>query len=138
MRNKIKAIFPSLGILLVVILLWDLIVDFGFITNVVLPSPLNVYRSLIELFVKNNFLRDIIVSIFRVGVGFLIASALAIPLGILMALNRKIRILIEPYIDFIRYTPIPAFIPLFIIWFGVGEMEKIFVITSAVFFNWYL
>ena len=53
----------------------------------------------------------------------------------LLAINKRAAGMLEPLIDFIRYTPIPAFIPLFILWFGIGETEKIVVIFSAVFFQ---
>ena len=60
---------------------------------------------------------------------------MAIPVGVSIGLSKKFQSFIEPIIDFIRYTPIPAFIPLLILWFGIGELEKIIVIVLAVFFQ---
>jgi NitT/TauT family transport system permease protein len=100
-----------------------------------LPSPLEVVKSTYNLFFHYGFINDISISIFRILSGFFIAVVLAIPLGIMIALNKKSSAFLEPVIDFIRYTPIPAFIPLFILWFGIGELEKIIVIVAAVFFQ---
>jgi NitT/TauT family transport system permease protein len=53
----------------------------------------------------------------------------------LIGLSRRAEAIIEPVLDFIRYTPIPAFVPLFILWFGIGELEKTIIIASSVFFQ---
>lgn len=100
-----------------------------------LPKPLEVAKALYILFKDFNFLGDIKVSLIRIIVGFAAASFLAIPVGIAMGINKSLENLFEPFIDFIRYTPIPAFIPLFILWFGIGETEKFVVIFAGVFFQ---
>ncbi|MDO8649606.1 MAG: ABC transporter permease [Candidatus Peregrinibacteria bacterium] len=76
-----------------------------------------------------------LISVYRVLVGFIIAVVCAVPLGIIVGLNRRMEALVEPIVGFIRYTPTPALIPLFILWFGIGETEKIIVISQTVFFQ---
>ena len=105
------------------------------IADFFLPSPLAVFEAISRLFSQGNFISDIGISLFRILIGFGVAVILAVPLGILIGLNRRAEALIEPVVDFIRYTPIPAFIPLFILWFGIGELEKIVVIGVSVFFQ---
>lgn len=100
-----------------------------------MPSPSEVIEATVRLFSQGNFISDIGISLFRILIGFGVAAVLAVPLGILIGLNRRAEALIEPVVDFIRYTPIPAFIPLFILWFGIGELEKIVVIGVSVFFQ---
>lgn len=135
MRNKITNTFWTLIVFVVIVILWHLVSYYGFVSEVLLPSPIKVYEAIFDLFVKNKFGNDLFISLYRIIVGFTLASLLAIPLGVFMAVNKKIQLLWEPFIDFIRYTPIPAFVPLFILWFGVGEIEKVVVIASSVFFQ---
>ena len=100
-----------------------------------LPKPLEVAKSLVNLFYVFHFLGGIKISLIRVLGGFCLATILAIPLGILMGVNKNIENIFEPFLAFVRYTPIPAFIPLFILWFGIGETEKLVVIFAGVFFQ---
>ena len=70
----------------------------------------------------------------RVTVGFLLAAVIAVPLGIMMGSLKVCEALAEPMLSFIRYMPASAFIPLFILWLGIGETEKIAVIFFGTFF----
>jgi NitT/TauT family transport system permease protein len=75
------------------------------------------------------------VSTERVWIAFAIATAMAVPIGMLMSGYRAIGAALEPAIDFIRYLPVPALVPLSIIWFGVGENTKIFLLWLGTFFQ---
>jgi NitT/TauT family transport system permease protein len=75
------------------------------------------------------------ISTLRVWAAFLIAAAMAIPIGILMSSYRVVGAALEPVVDFIRYLPVPALVPLSIIWFGVGEETKIFLLWLGTFFQ---
>ncbi len=75
------------------------------------------------------------VSTLRVWIAFLIAAVMAVPVGILMGSIRIVGAALEPLIDFIRYLPVPALVPLSIIWFGVGEETKIFLLWLGTFFQ---
>ena len=129
--------YIALAILSFVFLLivWWFITSFGLIKPFFLPSPSEVAKAIFQLFSQGNFIKDVGISLFRILVGFFVAVVLGVPLGILIGLNRRAEAIIEPVVDFIRYTPIPAFIPLFILWFGIGELEKIIVISASVFFQ---
>lgn len=132
---KLKNNIYSTGSLLIIIVAWWLVTTTGYIKEFFLPSPYQVLTSLVELFRDNNFLKDIGISLGRILSGFLLAIIVGIPTGFLLGLNKKFSLLVEPIIDFIRYTPMPAFIPLFILWLGIGEMEKMLVITFSVYFQ---
>ena len=75
------------------------------------------------------------VSTLRVWAAFLLSAVLAIPIGMAMSVYRPVRAALEPVIDFIRYLPVPALVPLAIIWFGVGENNKIFLLWLGTFFQ---
>ncbi|HEY9661821.1 MAG TPA: ABC transporter permease, partial [Allocoleopsis sp.] len=78
--------------------------------------------------------KDTIASLWRVGVGFFAAAILAIPVGVLMGSFASIRALLEPLFGLMRYMPAPAFIPLLILYLGIGEEPKIMLIFIGVFF----
>lgn len=135
--NKHAFEYLSLAFLsfLIVLGVWWFVTSVGLIADFFLPSPSAVIEATFRLFSQGNFISDIGISLFRILIGFGVAALLAVPMGILIGLNRRAEALIEPVVDFIRYTPIPAFIPLFILWFGIGELEKIVVIGVSVFFQ---
>lgn len=127
----------SIGLLTAVILivLWELAARAGWIAPQFLPSPSRVVQALWRMLVSENLLWHAGVSTLRVWVAFIIAAAMAIPIGILMSSYRIVGAALEPTIDFIRYLPVPALVPLSIIWFGVGENTKIFLLWLGTFFQ---
>lgn len=133
--NRLKHVALATLSFLILLVLWSAVTYSGLIQPFFLPTPLGVLRSLFSMFSDQNFAIDVAVSLVRILVGFWVAVVFAIPIGILVGLNKRAETLIEPPIDFIRYTPIPAFIPLFILWFGIGELEKVVVIAASVFFQ---
>ena len=86
------------------------------------------------LLFQQTFLYDIGFTIWRVVGGFVIAAIIAVPLGIAMGAYKPIEAMLEPFVSFARYLPASAFIPLLILWAGIGEMQKLLVIfIGAVF-----
>ena len=75
------------------------------------------------------------ISIYRISVGFLISTALALPIGILIGCYRTWEAAIEPLVDFIRYMPVVAFVPLTILWAGTGDTQKFLIIFIGTFFQ---
>lgn len=120
---------------LLLLLLWSLVTYTGFVKDFFLPTPTSLLHGFFSLFTQQSFANDVLISVYRVLVGFIIAVVCAVPLGIIVGLNRRMEALVEPIVGFIRYTPTPALIPLFILWFGIGETEKIIVISQTVFFQ---
>lgn len=98
-----------------------------------LPSPVEVAVRGWELIVDGTLPRDIIASLRRVFLGFIIGSGLAIPLGFAMGWYRPVRAIVEPWTQFFRTIPPLAIIPLAIVFLGIGEVPKVFVITLASF-----
>ncbi len=124
-------IVTSIGLPL---LLWWLVTTFGNIDPKFLPSPAKVLEAFGRLWSTRELLKDTVASLWRVGVGFLLAAAFSIPVGVLMGSFASIRALLEPLFGLMRYMPAPAFIPLLILYLGIGEEPKITLIFIGVFF----
>lgn len=100
-----------------------------------LPSPVAVVVRLYQLLVQYGFISDIGISIFRVWTAFLLSALMAIPLGIMMSSFPIVNGMSQSLIDFIRYLPVPALVPLTIIWLGIGESSKIALLWLGTFFQ---
>jgi NitT/TauT family transport system permease protein len=98
-----------------------------------LPSPSEVVRGTLQLFIQYDLLDAIIVSTRRIAIAFALASAVALPLGVLMGAFEPINRIFEPIVAPLRYMPISAFIPLLILWFGIYEQQKIAFLFLGVF-----
>jgi NitT/TauT family transport system permease protein len=127
-------IWVAISGLAVVLAVWLLVTEAGLVQAQFLPSPLAVVGAWRELF-QNGYVWDIGISVARVWVAFAAAAALAIPLGVLMSSYRAIGAFFEPLIDFIRYLPVPALVPLTLIWLGIGEASKIALLWIGTFFQ---
>ena len=116
------------------LLLWWGVTTFGNIDPKFLPSPAKVMEAFGRLWTTRELLKDTVASLWRVGVGFLLAAILSIPVGVLMGSFPSIRAMLEPLFGLMRYMPAPAFIPLLILYLGIGEGPKVTLIFIGVFF----
>jgi NitT/TauT family transport system permease protein len=107
---------------------WALVTWGGFIDQMFLKTPLDTLVTGYNLFAEFGFHRDVGITLFRVVGGFVLAAVVAVPLGILMGAFKPVEAFFEPFISFARYLPASAFIPLLILWAGIGEAEKLLVI----------
>ena len=107
----------------------------GFVSKTFLADPLTMVRSGYTLLTEMGFAKDIGMTVWRVVGGFVIAAALALPLGIAMGAYKPIEAFFEPFVSFARYLPASAFIPLLILWAGIGEAQKLAVIFIGSFFQ---
>ncbi len=115
--------------------IWHVIATSGAVRPEFLPTPFAVVRAFVSLFTERGFAADIGVSVGRVWLAFTLAVVVAIPLGLMMSTYRVVGATLEPFIDFVRYLPVPALVPLLVIWFGVGEASKIAVLWMGTFFQ---
>ncbi|MCD0502174.1 ABC transporter permease subunit [Bordetella petrii] len=117
--------------------LWLLVTSMDWVKPLFLPSPQAVYAKLIAAMTDgvagSTLAEHPIASLSRVFGAFFLACATAIPVGILMGVNRYARGIFDPPIEFYRPLPPLAYLPLVIIWFGIGEFPKIFLIYLAIF-----
>jgi NitT/TauT family transport system permease protein len=126
-----------LAILSFVLLLggWWLAAAFDLAKDIFLPSPLDVWDRGVELARDGTLWDDTRTSFLRITIGFLIATAMALPIGVLIGTYRAAEASIEPTVDFIRYMPAVAFVPLSIVWVGVDETQKWLIIWIGTFFQ---
>jgi len=128
----------SLGVfgILAVLLVWQLIAGSGLVDKLFLPSPEAVVKAGSDQYARGILIKDLVASVGRVSAGFALSALVSLPIGIAMGCSRVICQLLEPLIGLIRYMPAPAFIPLLIIYFGLGEEPKVLLIfIGTVFFN---
>ena len=119
-----------LGLLFFVLFVaaWSWATVGGYISPTFLANPLTMLDEGWQLLVKHGFLFDIGMTIWRVVGGFVLAAVVAIPLGIAMGTYKPVEAFFEPFVSFARYLPASAFIPLLILWAGIGETQKLLVI----------
>jgi NitT/TauT family transport system permease protein len=105
--------------------IWAMLSYGGIVPPVILPSPSEVVKAIPYLHFEEALVRSAIASLYRVALGFLLAAAVAIPLGILMGTFPPIKHFFSPVLDPMRFLPISAIVPLFIVWFGIEDLQKI-------------
>lgn len=93
------------------------------------PDPAETLREFIRLIGNGDLLFNAWISAFRIVLGFLIGCAIGVPLGFLMGISGLARRLLEPFTEFLRFVPAISMIFFAIIWFGIGEASKVFLIT---------
>jgi taurine transport system permease protein len=127
----------SLITALVLIALWFLVTSMGWVRPLFLPSPIAVYNKFIlamtDGVANSTLVEHTLASLGRVFGAFALACLTAIPVGILMGVNRFVRGVLDPIIEFYRPLPPLAYLPLVIIWLGIGEFPKVFLIFLAIF-----
>jgi len=107
----------------------------GYVSATFLADPATMLREGWSLLAVHGFTKDILVTIWRVVGGFLLAAAIGVPLGIAMGAYKPVEAFFEPFVSFARYLPASAFIPLLILWAGTGEAQKLLVIFVGSFFQ---
>lgn len=146
-----KAWVQGAAVPLLLLALWQGVASLGWVNPQVLPSPLAVARRWWEYLapgqpfdpaqggrlawlVSGELLQDAVGSLYRVLAGFFIGAALGLPLGLLMGANERVFRLLNPLIQVLRPIPPIAYIPLAILWFGLGNPPAIFLIVIGAFF----
>jgi NitT/TauT family transport system permease protein len=117
------------------LILWSILTYGGLVDPLFLPSPGRVFQAGVDLFLELGFTTDILNSVYRVMMGFIIAAMIGVPIGLIMGTFKVAEAFTEPVVGFIRYMPASAFIPLFILWLGIGDVEKIAIIFVGSFFQ---
>ena len=116
-------------------LAWGVATLGGFVSRTFLADPFTMLQEGWNLLTVHGFINDIGITVWRVVGGFIIAAVIGVPLGIAMGAYKPIEAFFEPFISFARYLPASAFIPLLILWAGIGETQKMMVIFIGSFFQ---
>jgi ABC-type nitrate/sulfonate/bicarbonate transport system permease component len=127
----------SLGLTILSLILgfagWQLLSTFVF-SPFLVPPPVRVIKTAIPMILSGEIFRDVIISLSRVFVGFIAGSITAILLGVILGRISTLHNLVDPIVELLRYLSPTAMIPIAVIWFGIGEMSKYFLIFWGTFF----
>ena len=130
---KKKFFYPVISFSMI-ILIWEIVVLYSGWSVQVFPGPVAVFNSFIELFTNGSLINHSVASLYRVTIGFYIGALLGIPLGIILGRVTAIKFLVNPVIQFLRPISPLAWIPLSMLWFGIGDQPAIFLIFLSSFF----
>jgi len=132
--QKVKHFIQYLSLSIALVVVWQTLSQSGFINQLLLPSPSRIALTFRDLLISGELTRHIGVSIFRVLTGFAIAAVLGLGLGIAIGLSRSLDRMTDLLIQLVKPIPPIAWIPLAILWFGIGEESKIYIIFLGAFF----
>jgi ABC-type nitrate/sulfonate/bicarbonate transport system permease component len=128
----------EMWLLVAFIVMWELVSVFGVQMNpqldVMLPPPTAVVSAAIDLIHRHQLFTNIFDSLYRVLLAVGVASLIGIPLGLTMGWSLRFRRAVDPLLEFIRPIPPLAWIPLSILWFGIGDTQIVYIIFLAAFF----
>jgi NitT/TauT family transport system permease protein len=125
----------GIGFLSLLVLVWVAVTALGLVSPIFLPAPRAVVQELVRQVQTGILWDDMSASVYRIMVGWLISTILAVPIGILMGNFRFFEGLLEPFIDLVRYMPAVAFVPLTILWAGVDDSQKFIILFIGTFFQ---
>jgi NitT/TauT family transport system permease protein len=128
--HRVLNVVVSLGAVLIV---WTLISVFNLVNPALFPSPLETWNAALELMRTGLFLSDLAASLARAGIGFAIGAVLGVIVGLLTARVPAVQFVLGPFLTVLRPIPAIALVPIAIVWFGIGEPSKYFVIAYTVF-----
>ncbi len=114
---------------------WEFLAYKNIINLFILPPPNKIVHTFFELIQNKELIHHLTSSLFRVGLGFFMAMIIAIPIGLLLSLNRISYSILFPLLNFLRPIPPIAWMPLAILWFGIGHGPAIFLTMIASFFS---
>ncbi|MCH7310658.1 taurine ABC transporter permease TauC [Acinetobacter sp. ANC 4805] len=131
-----RSLALSLSSVLSVLVIWYLITALKIVPSLFLPSPQAVWQKFLEVsqqgFMKATLWQHLAASISRVLLALVAAIAIGVPLGLWMGLNKWVRAVLDPLVELLRPIPPLAYLPLLVIWFGIGETTKVLLIFFSI------
>lgn len=124
-----------LALIISIISVWTIMSNQGHLNTIILPAPNSILETIVELVADGALFTNMFISVSRVLQGYLLAAVLGISLGILIGLSKHLDRVTELIIQMIKPIPPIAWIPLVILWFGIGESGKVFLIFLGGFFT---
>ena len=141
-KNRGLRVLQKYGALVLFVAVWELVCFINqsveFINPGLFPAPHTLVQALIEQADRGYLQEDILISLSRVIKGFVIASIIGIILGVLSGFFKPCTSIINPIVELFRPIPALAFLPMFLLWFGIGEASKVMFISFGAFFTIYV
>ncbi|AFY31732.1 aliphatic sulfonate ABC transporter permease SsuC [Calothrix sp. PCC 7507] len=138
LQNKqVQQIVPWL-VPVFLLVLWELLVQAGILSTRILPAPSGVVATAIKLASTGELFKHIGISAARAISGFVVGGSIGLTLGLLNGISRTAETLLDTTVQMLRTIPNLALIPLVILWFGIGDQARLFLVSLGVFFPLYL
>lgn len=129
-NSKLLDILYKIVALVIIIGIWQISADkIG--SSLLLPMPMDVFKGFITCITDPEIVKNVIITLQRVLKGFMYALIFGLPLGLIMGFSSSCEKLFSPLVDSARQVPIMAWVPLTIVWFGIGDGPTIFLIAFA-------
>jgi len=125
----------GIGFIALFLITWYLVTELDIVSPIFLPSPAAVWQELLRQIREGILWQDTTASLYRITLGWVISTLVAVPIVILMGNFRLFEGMFEPFVDLVRYMPAVAFVPLTILWAGVGDSQKIWILFIGTFFQ---
>ncbi|MGH6703332.1 MAG: ABC transporter permease [Bradyrhizobium sp.] len=130
---RLRAALLATASILIALLTWQFLSTVLF-NPFLIPPPLEVFRTAIPMLASGEIMADVSISMVRVMVGFVTGSLAGIVIGVLLGRIRLLHDLLDPIVELLRYLSPTAMIPIAVIWFGIGELSKYFLIFWGTYF----
>lgn len=137
-NSKFQLVILGSILPIILILSWEVLSRFGFFPSYQLPAPTTILTTIQHMIQDGSLWGHVGITTYRVFLGFLLGTVIAIILGSIVGFYKKAELLFDPMIQAFRSIPSLAWVPLFILWMGIGEPSKVTMIAVGVFFPVYL
>ena len=133
MKN-LKDRLPGIAVLLALLLLWEMSVRLRWVVTPTWPAVSSVFETFWQACMDGTYLEVFGPSLKRLGIGYLIATVVAVAIGVAMGVWRRMYLLFEPLVELLRPIPSPAYLPMAILFLGIDNTMKVFMVAFASFF----
>lgn len=137
-NDKWAIILRGLILPVSVLIIWQIAGSLELISKTLLPTPWAIFQAFVELLTSGELIKHLKISVYRAAVGFLLGGGLGLLLGLVSGLFRRAEETLDPTVQMLRMIPHLAITPLFILWFGFGELSKVLLIAKGAFFPLYV
>ncbi|BDA74614.1 binding-protein-dependent transport systems inner membrane component [Rivularia sp. IAM M-261] len=137
-KNKVAKQLLPWAVPVLLLITWQLLVESGFLSTRILPAPTSVVTTAINLTLSGELFRHIGISAARAISGLLIGGSIGLTLGFINGIFPVAETLFDTSVQMIRNIPNLALIPLVILWFGIGDVARLFLTSLGVFFPMYI
>lgn len=134
-KKKLLEFIEYIALFVILIALWQFASEKGLVNSIALPAPSTIVKRFIELVKDGSLLENLFISCRRVLTGYAVAAVSAVLLGILIGLSKHFKRMTDLIVQVMKPIPPISWIPLVILWFGIGEESKIFLIFIGGFFT---
>ena len=133
--SRVNKIIEYIAVAVIILIIWSVLERLAIINSTTLPAPETILKTFVQDITNGTLIGSLGISIVRVLKGYCLAAFLGIGFGILLGLSERINYMTDLIVQIIKPIPPIAWIPLAIIWFGIGESSKVFLIFLGGFFT---